>query len=127
ITDSMRRTIDETERRRTKQLKYNEEHGITPQQIVKQISTTLKPLSEETPKIEAHPSGYQPYIEPDSGRMVADPIVSQMSREQLEKTIDNTIKLMEQAAKNLDFLQAAQYRDEILRLRPELEKRKNNN
>ena len=127
ITDSMRRTIDETERRRTKQLKYNEEHGITPQQIVKQISTTLKPLSEETPKTEAHSSGYQPYIEPDSGRMVADPIVSQMSREQLEKTIDNTIKLMEQAAKNLDFLQAAQYRDEILRLRQELEKQKNNN
>ncbi|MBR7043408.1 MAG: excinuclease ABC subunit UvrB, partial [Prevotella sp.] len=124
ITGSMQRTIDETNRRRTKQLKYNEEHGITPQQIVKQITTSLKSQPVEVEKRKKESAAYAPYVEPDSARMVADPIVQQMSRQQLEKSIENTTALMRQAARDLDFLQAAQYRDEILRLQQMLEKKK---
>ena len=124
ITGSMQRTIDETNRRRTKQLKYNEEHGITPQQIVKQITTSLKTQSVEPEKRKKEAAAYAPYVEPDSARMVADPIVQQMSRQQLEKSIENTTALMKQAARDLDFLQAAQYRDEILRLQQLLEEKK---
>ena len=124
ITGSMQRTIDETNRRRTKQLKYNEEHGITPQQIVKQITTSLKSQPVEVEKRKKEAAAYAPYVEPDSARMVADPIVQQMSRQQLEKSIENTTALMRQAARDLDFLQAAQYRDEILRLQQMLEGKK---
>ena len=124
ITGSMQRTIDETNRRRTKQLKYNEEHGITPQQIVKQITTSLKSQPVEVEKRKKESAAYAPYVEPDSARMVADPIVQQMSRQQLEKSIENTTALMKQAARDLDFLQAAQYRDEILRLQQLLEEKK---
>ena len=124
ITGSMQRTIDETNRRRTKQLKYNEEHGITPQQIVKQITTSLKSQPVEVEKRKKESAAYAPYVEPDSARMVADPIVQQMSRQQLEKSIENTTALMKQAARDLDFLQAAQYRDEILRLQQMLEEKK---
>ena len=124
ITGSMQRTIDETNRRRTKQLKYNEEHGITPQQIVKQITTSLKSQPVEVEKRKKESAAYAPYVEPDSARMVADPIVQQMSRQQLEKSIENTTALMRQAARELDFLQAAQYRDEILRLQQLLEEKK---
>ncbi|MBR7086392.1 MAG: excinuclease ABC subunit UvrB [Prevotella sp.] len=124
ITGSMQRTIDETNRRRTKQLKYNEEHGITPQQIVKQITTSLKSQPVEVEKRKKESAAYAPYVEPDSARMVADPIVQQMSRQQLEKSIENTTALMRQAARELDFLQAAQYRDEILRLQQMLEEKK---
>ncbi len=124
ITGSMQRTIDETNRRRTKQLRYNEEHGITPQQIVKQITTSLKSQPVEVEKRKKESAAYAPYVEPDSARMVADPIVQQMSRQQLEKSIENTTALMKQAARELDFLQAAQYRDEILRLQQMLEEKK---
>lgn len=124
ITGSMQRTIDETNRRRTKQLKYNDEHGITPQQIVKQITTSLKSQPVEVEKRKKESAAYAPYVEPDSARMVADPIVQQMSRQQLEKSIENTTALMRQAARDLDFLQAAQYRDEILRLQQLLEEKK---
>lgn len=124
ITESMQKTIDETERRRIKQLKYNEEHGITPQQIVKAISTTLAPdsrnLSPDAKEIRlsAYPAMS---MGKEAGAMVADPIVEHMTRQQLEKSIDNTKALMKQAAKDLDFIQAAQYRDELLRLQQELE------
>ena len=125
ITESMQKTIDETIRRRTKQLKYNEEHHITPKQIVRAIKGTLPAGSEgnttsQTASI-ARKTG-QAYVEPDNGMLfAADPVITKMSREQLEKSIENTTALMKQAAKDLDFLQAAQYRDEIIRLQKELE------
>ena len=125
ITESMQKTIDETLRRRTKQLKYNEENHITPQQIVKAIKGTL-PVGGET-NVTSQTASIsknigQAYVEPNDGILyAADPIVAKMSKAQLEKSIANTTALMKQAAKDLDFLQAAQYRDEIIRLQKELE------
>ena len=127
ITESMQKTIDETMRRRTKQLKYNEEHHITPTQIVKAIKGTLpvggeSNLTAQTVAINRNVG--QAYVEPNNGVLfAADPIVAKMSKAQLEKSIANTTALMKQAAKDLDFLQAAQYRDEIIRLQKELEEK----
>ena len=147
ITDSMQKTIDETARRRSIQLKYNADHGITPKQIQKAITSAL-PMGKEEEAASgaatiksiksaekakgimdhknikgAEGSRQRVYIEPDSATMVADPIVRCMSREELEKSIANTTALMKQAAKDLDFMQAAQYRDEIIRLQKELEEK----
>lgn len=114
ITESMQQTIDETSRRRMIQLKYNEEHHITPRQIVKAITSALPTAKQETAK---QPKAYEPkaFVEQE-GAFAADPIIKRMSKEELRKSIENTTQLMKQAAKDLDFLQAAQYRDEIIRL-----------
>ncbi len=122
ITESMQRTIDETSRRRTIQMKYNAEHGITPQQIVKDIKGMLpNSHGEEYKPVKMAATKQQAYLEPDSAAFAADPIVLRMTRQELEKSIANTKQLMEQAAKDLDFIQAAQYRDEIVRLQAQLE------
>jgi excinuclease ABC subunit B len=118
ITASMQLTIDETLRRREKQIRYNEEHGITPKQIVKNISQMALQKENRADTRELR----REYGLPSEGtRMAADPIVARMTRPQLEKSIAETTRLMKEAAKDLDFLQAAQYRDEILRLQKELE------
>lgn len=125
ITESMQKTIDETMRRRTKQLKYNEKNNITPTQIIKAIKGTLPVGGESNLTAQTAAIGRnvgQAYVEPNNGVLfAADPIVAKMSKAQLEKSIANTTILMKQAAKDLDFLQAAQYRDEIIRLQKELE------
>ena len=111
ITESMQRTIDETDRRREKQLKYNEEHGITP----KQIKKGRKMTDLINANAEAH-TETRAYVEPEEKTVAADPVMEYMTRDQLEKSIAHTRKLMQEAAKKLDFIEAAQYRDEMLRM-----------
>ena len=122
ITASMQQTIDETTRRRHKQLLYNEKNGITPTQIHKTFKQSVL-RAEIGPEIENTNKGYETtaYLESMNIAFAADPIIEVMTKSQLEKSIDNTTKLMKEAAKNLDFIQAAQYRDELIRLQKELE------
>ena len=128
ITESMQKTIDETARRRSIQLKYNEEHHIIPKQIEKKIGSTLAVSSQANNNgkedIRQNSKYKDIYLEPEAGAFAADPIVKRMSKAELEKSIANTTALMKQAAKDLDFIQAAQYRDEIIRLQNQLKEKK---
>ena len=109
ITASMQLTMDETTRRREKQLAYNEKHGITPRQVIK---TSVSLLGEKQQPATAEPYAY---VEPEPS-LVADPVVKYMNRPQLEKAIERTKKQMTEAAKKLDFIEAAQFRDELIKL-----------
>lgn len=123
ITASMQMTIDETMRRREKQLRYNELHHITPKQIVKGIKHNALNINMEEADVKKRDVAYKPYIEEEHVAFAADPIVKQMTKQQLEKSIVNTQRLMKKAAKELDFIQAAQFRDELLKLQEMLDEK----
>lgn len=111
-TDSMARTIDETNRRRLKQIKYNEEHGITPTTVKKSREAIIK----QTSVMDFKDGVQQPYIEKDINSFAADPIVQYMTQAELKATIDKSKKEMEKASKDLDFIMAAKWRDDMYAL-----------
>jgi excinuclease ABC subunit B len=106
VTRSMKMTIDETNRRREKQLKYNEAMGITPAQIVRKTGSALMGLTSKGIAVKA-------YVEPDRPDIAADPVIKYMNRTALEKAIEKSRKSMEKAASELDFVEAARFRDEM--------------
>ncbi|WP_288574450.1 excinuclease ABC subunit UvrB [uncultured Prevotella sp.] len=129
ITESMQLTIDETERRRMKQMAYNKEHHLTPKKIEKEIKTSTLGIqrndsNEMETKVGHKTTTYAPYVEKDSLAFAADPIMMKMSKAEIETSIADTTELMKKAAKNLDFIQAAQYRDEILRMEKLLDEKR---
>ncbi len=124
ITASMQLTIDETARRRMKQMQYNADHGITPMQIVRNLNGALRAGRQSATEKNTIPQTPTYYLEPEQRAIAADPILEYMSKGQLEKSIENTTTLMKEAAKRMDFIQAAQYRDEIIRLKELLDKHK---
>jgi excinuclease ABC subunit B len=118
VTGSMQRTIDETNRRREKQLRYNEEHNITPTQIKKSLTSILS--EEKESKVES----INAYSSEPVVNIAADPVVQYMNVDALEKTIEKTKSAMKKAAKELDFIEAARLRDELYELQKLLESKK---
>ena len=119
VTDSMQRTIDETNRRRAIQMQYNEENNITPQTIFK----TKEEIINQKSILDIRGKKSSAYIEPEEANMAADPIVEYMSKDQLEKVMEQTERKMKKAAKELDFIAAAQYRDELFALKKVLKEK----
>ncbi|MEA3504059.1 MAG: excinuclease ABC subunit UvrB [Bacteroidota bacterium] len=118
ITNSMQKTIDETNRRRIIQMQYNQEHGITPQPIIK----SPEQIMGQTKIADSQKAEPKAYIEPERGGVAADPVVQYMSKKQLQKAIIKSRKEMEKAVKELDFIIAARCRDEIKEYENRLEK-----
>jgi excinuclease ABC subunit B len=112
ITESMKKTIDETNRRRIKQLEYNADHGITPTQI----NRSTESIMNQTKVADSKYGEAKAYIEPDHTSVAADPVIHYMNKDQLKKTIAATKKSMEKAARELDFIEAARFRDEMYEL-----------
>jgi excinuclease ABC subunit B len=117
VTSSMQKTINETNRRREKQLDYNEKHGITPRQIIKAASNIMKEVRLKT----GEP---RPYTEPEKIDIAADPIVKYMGRAAIEKAIEKARNAMEKAASELNFIEAARYRDEMYAYQELIKKQK---
>ena len=115
ITESMQRTIDETNRRRAKQLEYNKKHGITPKQIVKALGSIMGDRTSNESRTE-YGKKPRPYAESETTTIAAEPVVKYMTRKDLEKTIAQTKRNMQKAAKELDFMEAARLRDEMYAL-----------
>ncbi len=113
ITESMQKTIDETDRRRAIQKVYNDKHGITPQTVFKSKEEILN----QKTVLDIRGAQARPYVEPEERNIAADPIVQYMTTDQLEKVIRETEDKMKKAAKELDFIAAAQYRDEVFALK----------
>jgi excinuclease ABC subunit B len=113
ITDSMQKTITETNRRREKQLKYNEEFGITPRQIIKSTQSILG----QTAVADAKAAEPKAYIEKEGIDIAADPLIQYMNKEQIQNAIAKLERQMKAAVKELDFIEAARFRDEIFALR----------
>ena len=109
ITESMRLTIAETTRRREKQMRYNQEHGITPQQIEKALN--MSPLVQNRQETQEKQYSLEQPV-----HAVADPVIASMTPQQLDKAIARTRRLMNEAASRMDFMEAAQYRDEMFKL-----------
>ncbi len=113
MTGSMQRTIDETNRRRMVQMEYNIKHGITPTTVLK----SREEIFEQTTMADSRKPEVKMYAGPEEVSLAAEPVIALMKRDELEKVIKKTEKQMEGAAKDLDFLQAAKYRDELAQLR----------
>lgn len=116
ITESMRRTIDETNRRRSKQMAYNELHGIVPQTL----SKTREEIMGKSSILDMRAPEPRAYVEPDVNSIAADPLVAYLNRDQIEKLIVQTEQKMKAAAKDLDFISAAHFRDEMNALKKKL-------
>ncbi len=117
ITESMQKTIDETLRRRLIQMAYNEKHGITPQTIMR----TREEILSRKSILDVREGTKKAYVDRDpSAAIAADPVLNYASREQIERMVADTEKKMKEAAKDLDFITAAQYRDEMLALKKRL-------
>jgi len=116
VTDSMQMTIDETNRRRSIQMAYNEEHGITP----KTRRNTREEIMNKQSILDIRGVKKQAYVEPDEPSLAADPVLEYLSRDKIEKMIENTERKMKKAAKELDFISAAQFRDELFALKKKL-------